>query len=118
MWEVETDICRLQLPEFIPHLFKGVLTRGQTTVSIEIIGKAAYKLTRTFCSEHAETPWEFIAKMRHVLVHDYYQIDPDAVFVPRPGISKTLRVFRKRRRLLDKNRRVLTKKLRLSLMDD
>ncbi|UKK48080.1 DUF86 domain-containing protein [Prevotella sp. E9-3] len=48
--------------------------------SIEIIGEAAYKLTRSFCREHAETPWEFIAKMRHVLVHDYYQIDPDAVW--------------------------------------
>lgn len=31
-------------------------------------------------------------------------------FVPRPGISKTRRFFRKRRRLLDINRRVLTKK--------
>ena len=48
--------------------------------SIEITGEAAYKLTRSFCREHAETPWEFIAKMRHVLVHDYYQIDPDAVW--------------------------------------
>ena len=48
--------------------------------SIEIIGEAAYKLTRSFCREHAATPWEFIAKMRHVLVHDYYQIDPDAVW--------------------------------------
>ena len=48
--------------------------------SIEIIGEATYKLTRSFCRKHAETPWEFIAKMRHVLVHDYYQIDPDAVW--------------------------------------
>ena len=46
--------------------------------NIEIIGEASYKLTRAFCREHPETPWEFIAKMRHVLVHDYYQIDPDA----------------------------------------
>ena len=48
--------------------------------NIEIIGEAAYKLTRAFCREHSETPWEFIAKMRHVLVHDYYQIDPDQVW--------------------------------------
>lgn len=48
--------------------------------NIEIIGEATYKLTRAFCKEHSETPWEFIAKMRHVLVHDYYQIDPDAVW--------------------------------------
>lgn len=48
--------------------------------NIEIIGEAAYKLTRAFCLEHPQTPWEFIAKMRHVLVHDYYQIDADAVW--------------------------------------
>lgn len=48
--------------------------------SIEIIGEAAYKLSHAFCRKYAETPWEFIAKMRHVLVHDYYQIDPDAVW--------------------------------------
>ena len=44
--------------------------------NIEIIGEATYMLTRAFCSQHPETPWEFIAKMRHVLVHDYYQIEP------------------------------------------
>ena len=48
--------------------------------NIEIIGEAAYKLTRAFCRQHPETPWEFIAKMRHVLVHDYYQIDPNEVW--------------------------------------
>lgn len=48
--------------------------------NIEIIGEAAYKLTKAFCRRYPETPWEFIAKMRHVLVHDYYQIDPDEVY--------------------------------------
>ena len=48
--------------------------------NIEIIGEASYKLTRAFCNQHPETPWEFIAKMRHVLVHDYYQINPSEVW--------------------------------------
>ena len=48
--------------------------------NIEIIGEATYKLTRAFCGQHPETPWEFIAKMRHVLVHDYYQIEPREVW--------------------------------------
>ena len=48
--------------------------------NIEIIGEAAYKLTRTFCHQHPKTPWEFIAKMRHVLVHDYYKIDAKEVW--------------------------------------
>ena len=47
--------------------------------NIEIIGEAAYKLTKAFRKEHAETPWDDIVKMRHVLIHDYFQIDEDAV---------------------------------------
>lgn len=48
--------------------------------NIEIIGEAAYKLTNAFCREHPETPWKFIMKMRHVLVHDYYQISSKEVW--------------------------------------
>ncbi|MBQ9556559.1 MAG: DUF86 domain-containing protein [Muribaculaceae bacterium] len=48
--------------------------------NIEIIGEASHKLTAAFRRQHPETPWEVIAKMRHVLVHDYYQIDPLSVW--------------------------------------
>lgn len=48
--------------------------------NIEIIGEATYKLTHIFRRQHPDTPWEFIAKMRHVLVHDYYQIKPAEVW--------------------------------------
>ena len=48
--------------------------------NIEIIGEATYKLTRAFRKEHPETPWEGIAKMRHVLIHDYYQISTNEVW--------------------------------------
>ena len=48
--------------------------------NIEIIGEAAYMLTKAFRHLHPETPWEFIAKMRHVLVHDYYQINAKEVY--------------------------------------
>ena len=47
--------------------------------SIEIIGEAAYHLTKEFREANAEIPWNLIIKMRHVLVHDYYQIDEKEV---------------------------------------
>ena len=47
--------------------------------NIEIIGEAAYKLSSNFKCANNETPWSVIEKMRHVLVHDYYQIDKDEV---------------------------------------
>jgi uncharacterized protein with HEPN domain len=43
--------------------------------NIEIVGEAAYKLTAQFKDSHDLTPWRVIEKMRHVLVHDYYQIN-------------------------------------------
>ena len=48
--------------------------------NIEIVGEAAYKLTKAFRKEHPATPWDVIMKMRHVLIHDYFQIDENAVF--------------------------------------
>lgn len=48
--------------------------------NIEIIGEAAYKLTDAFRLQYKETPWNGIAKMRHVLVHDYYQINAKEVW--------------------------------------
>ncbi|MBP5376213.1 MAG: DUF86 domain-containing protein [Bacteroidaceae bacterium] len=46
---------------------------------IEIVGEAAYKLTPLFKDAHPDTPWNVIEKMRHVLVHDYYQVEKNEV---------------------------------------
>ncbi|MBO7463774.1 MAG: DUF86 domain-containing protein [Bacteroidales bacterium] len=46
---------------------------------IEIIGEAAYFVTKDFRNKHKETPWEQIIRMRHVLVHDYYRIKANEV---------------------------------------
>ena len=45
-----------------------------TVKNIEIIGEAAYHLTKAFCQEHPETPWNDVMRMRNILVHDYYRI--------------------------------------------
>ena len=56
-----------------------------------VIGEAAYKLTKAFRKAHPETPWIQIAKMRHNLVHGYYQIDPNIVWSVIRDDLKTLR---------------------------
>jgi len=43
--------------------------------NLEIIGKAAYKLSNEFKAKYAEINWERIIKMRHILVHGYYQVE-------------------------------------------
>lgn len=42
--------------------------------SIEVIGEAAYMLTKEFKENHKELPWPQIVAMRHILVHGYAQV--------------------------------------------
>ena len=43
--------------------------------NLEMIGEAAYKLSNNFREKYVEIEWEKIIKMRHVLVHGYYQVE-------------------------------------------
>lgn len=52
-----------------------VRTKHATAYNIQIIGEAVYKLTKEFKDSHPQTPWSMIEKMRHILVHDYYQVN-------------------------------------------
>lgn len=45
-----------------------------------VIGEAAYHLSQPFKKKYSETNWTQITKMRHNLVHGYYQVDPDVVW--------------------------------------
>lgn len=45
-----------------------------------IIGEAAYHLSKAFKEKYNETDWVQITRMRHNLVHGYYQVDPDVVW--------------------------------------
>lgn len=45
-----------------------------------VIGEAAYYLSKPFKEKYNETNWMQITKMRHNLVHGYYQVDPDVVW--------------------------------------
>lgn len=48
--------------------------------NLEIVGEAAYLLTKEFKAEHPEVEWEGFIYMRHVLVHGYYQIKDEIVW--------------------------------------
>lgn len=48
--------------------------------NLEIIGEAAYMLTDEFKKSHSEVNWMPVIKMRHVLVHGYYQIRDEIVW--------------------------------------
>ena len=48
--------------------------------NIEIIGEAAFMITKEFKESHPEIPCKSITGMRHILVHDYYRISPEEIF--------------------------------------
>lgn len=54
---------------------------GGIVYYIMIIGEAAYKLSKEFIDKHPQTEWRKIADMRHHLVHGYYQVDPNIVWI-------------------------------------
>lgn len=48
--------------------------------NLEIIGEAAYLLTKDFRESHPDIEWNAVIGMRHVLVHGYYQIRDEIVW--------------------------------------
>lgn len=48
--------------------------------NLEIIGEAAYLLTKDFKNSHDSIEWRDIIGMRHILVHGYYQIKDEIIW--------------------------------------
>ena len=48
--------------------------------TVEIVGEAAYMLTKEFKEAHSKTPWEIIQGMRHILVHGYASVNASTLF--------------------------------------
>ena len=48
--------------------------------NLEIIGEAAYLLTKEFKEKHSTVEWDDMIGMRHVLVHGYYGIKNEIIW--------------------------------------
>lgn len=46
---------------------------------VEIIGEAAYMITKEYKGSHPQLPWRQIEGMRHILVHGYYTISAEVL---------------------------------------
>jgi uncharacterized protein with HEPN domain len=42
---------------------------------IQIIGEACWRITQSLKDQYPHVPWKQIAGMRHVLVHDYFEVN-------------------------------------------
>jgi uncharacterized protein with HEPN domain len=56
------------------------MLRGAVERHLEIIGEAAGKVSKAFCDAHPEIPWQKIIGQRHVLIHDYGDIEHELIW--------------------------------------
>lgn len=47
---------------------------------VMIIGEAAWKLSQEIKDRNPQIPWTQIEGMRHIMVHDYFEVDWDIVY--------------------------------------
>lgn len=56
------------------------MLRGAVERYLEIIGEAAGKVSKAFRDAHPEIPWQKIIGQRHVLIHDYGDIEDELIW--------------------------------------
>lgn len=48
--------------------------------SMELIGEAARRVSKTFRDKHAKMPWKEMIGLRNILAHEYGRIDHDKLY--------------------------------------
>jgi uncharacterized protein with HEPN domain len=48
---------------------------------LQIIGEASCSMSEAFITQHPEVPWQDIADFRNILVHEYFRVDTDIVWL-------------------------------------
>lgn len=62
------------------QLYSSEEKQDLITRRLEIIGEATKNIPETFKKDHPEIPWQDIADMRNVLIHQYFEVDYDIVW--------------------------------------
>jgi uncharacterized protein with HEPN domain len=71
--------------EFVENKTFGIykndkILRFAVIKNLEIIGEAAYLLTKEFKANNPTIEWNEMIGMRHILVHGYYQIKDEIIW--------------------------------------
>jgi len=64
----------------LDEYLKDPMLQAAIERKIEIVGEAAGKISNEFRLEHQDIPWKGIIGQRNVLIHDYGDVDPIAVW--------------------------------------
>ena len=80
IWDAILTIEEYVVGKEYGDIVKNKILRHAVTWNIQVIGEASKKLSKEFISAHPDTNWRGVIGMRHVLVHDYYQIDEEGIW--------------------------------------
>ena len=80
MIEAIDNIFEFTSRETFESYQQNKILRFAVIKNLEIVGEAAYLLTKAFKEAHAEIEWSAVIGMRHILVHGYYQIRDEIVW--------------------------------------
>ena len=78
--EYSTNVTNLIEGYSLEALIADKRTYYSVMKNIEVVGEAAYMLTKAFKKSHPEIPWKVVQGMRHILVHDYANIDDKELY--------------------------------------
>lgn len=81
MIEAGETVLRFMAGRSRTDLDQDEMLRFAVVRAIEIIGEAASKITPTTQAAYADLPWPAIIGMRNRLVHAYFDIDTDILWV-------------------------------------
>lgn len=59
---------------------KNELVQSAVMRELGVIGEASKKLSEEFKESHEHIPWKQVVGMRDKLIHDYFEIDAEAVW--------------------------------------
>ncbi len=78
--EYSTNVLKIVEGVTFEEFSSNILVYYSTMKNVEIVGEAAYMLTKEFKASHADIPWKQVEGMRHVLVHGYSQVLPQILW--------------------------------------
>lgn len=56
------------------------MLRAAVERKVEVIGEAAHRISEAFRNAHGEIPWQKIIATRHILAHEYGDIDDEIMW--------------------------------------
>jgi uncharacterized protein with HEPN domain len=59
---------------------QNTLIQDAVVKNFEVIGEAAYHVSSELKARYVNIEWSKIQGLRHVLVHDYYKVNPDILW--------------------------------------